>query len=262
MKLTSSIILLIIINSISCNKVEVKKITAKSENKSQTVRGNHASFYFSDTGLIHLCNAISNNNMTKIEKLVKAGVDLNSTSEEEMSPLLWSMIVPSCNISTYKKLLELGASPNISIGSYHSPLAYATTYKDLDYLKLALKYGGDANLVTKHKEVTPIFSAIRPASMEAIKILAKAGANLNYYNWTGYSILRSALALSYYDVALLLIELGADPLLQDKKGEIIIEFTLKLRYERKHIESKDSILRLKKIIQICKDRGMEIDWDK
>jgi hypothetical protein len=46
--------------------------------------------YFTDPKVIALCHAIEANDLAEMERLVKAGADVNAQGKDKMTPLLWA----------------------------------------------------------------------------------------------------------------------------------------------------------------------------
>ena len=78
-------------------------------------------------------------------------------------------------------------------------------------------HGGDPNLVCKSKfrfKETPLLILIAGSASdktEKVKLLIKKGANLNYQDTIGETPAMSAAGHGHFDIALLLLEAGADP---------------------------------------------------
>ena len=52
--------------------------------------GWRAEDYFTDPKVIMLCRAIEANDLAEMERLVKAGADVNAQGKDKMTPLLWA----------------------------------------------------------------------------------------------------------------------------------------------------------------------------
>jgi hypothetical protein len=120
--------------------------------------------FFSDKGVIALCNAIEKKDLAEIDRLVKSGVNVNAKGRGNMTPLLWAFPMGE---EVFKQMLELGADPNVKLTERVLPVAFepgdsvmiaCATHDVLDgllhngyfpgarmdnYLKLALKHSGE-----------------------------------------------------------------------------------------------------------------------
>jgi len=107
--------------------------------------------------------------------------------DEESGETLLASVVEARHYHAAQVLAELGADPNIQSKNGQSAFIIAAQNTDSSaYLKLLLKYGGDVNAVAKSDEYdtywdkTPLIAAIAAGSLENVKLLVEAGANVNY----------------------------------------------------------------------------------
>lgn len=218
--------------------------------------GQNPEAFYIRKDMIALCVAISKYNDKKVDKLIGSGLDINGTGiNNKMVPLLWSM--GSSNKYAFKKLLEKGADPNIILDRQDTVMSYSAQMEDPEYLKLAIKHGGDVNLVSKKTIRTPIYGAILTRSPENVKTLIKHGANLNFQDFSGYPPIITAANINAYDIVLILLDNGADPFLKTNNGSTIA-YPIELSYEtmdREHHLFKDMV----KVIRILKKRGMKFN---
>lgn len=88
------------------------------------------------------------------------------------------------NLARFEALLKNGANPNAFFVSKHGfdewVMCDATEQDALDFLKLALKHGGDVNLYNPddYSFPRPIFCAIINGNVDAVYLLADNGAEL------------------------------------------------------------------------------------
>ena len=174
---------------------------------------------FPDPQLRTLAKAARKGKLQKIDQLVGEGIDANSVGTRNCSVLFWAMQ----NEAGFRRLLELGADPNIVFDDGGSVLHWAARIENAELLILALEFGGNSNLYAGGK--TPIFDAISltgdvPHSLE---VLIRAGANLNALDEYGNTPALQAAGLNRYDIVLILLENGADPSLKNKNGISVYE---------------------------------------
>ncbi len=163
-----------------------------------------------------------------MSRLIAAGANVNERGKDNMTPLLWAY--PDDKPDRFKALLEAGADPNVLVesdfntrqsihpGMAVTHMAAKTNFKE--YFDLVFDHGGDPNLVdrgiTGLGNDTPLFLAIRAAGAgdrrERVQKLIDKGVDLNHKNGSGFTPPMEAVAfLSQYDIALLLLQNGADP---------------------------------------------------
>ena len=138
--------------------------------------------YFTDPQVIALCRAIEANDLAEMQRLVKAGADVNAQGKDKMTPLLWAF--PDNDLPRFKWLLEHGANPNvvvegefntrqtISRGDSVTHMACKTSLPG--YFEAVFDHGGDPNI--RHTgplgfSQTPLFAVItRGGGDKAAKI--------------------------------------------------------------------------------------------
>lgn len=188
--------------------------------------------YFTDPQVISLCHAIEEADLDEMERLVKAGADVNAQGKDKMTPLLWAF--PDNQLPRFKWLLEKGADPNVYTESdFGDPRAFQpgdsvthmASRSIFGHFWPVFEHGGDPNLPSKLRGfsgMTPVYFVIRSGAAdkkERITRLAQLGANLNRPEGVSSSPL--VVAEGYfgrYDLCLLLLDLGADPTLYEGDG--------------------------------------------
>ena len=195
--------------------------------------------FFTDKGVVALCKAIEKKDITEIDRLVKSGVNVNTKCRGNMTPLLWAF---SMGENVFKKMLELGADPNVKLTERVLPVAFepgdsvtiaCATHDIIDgllhdgylrgvpmdsYLELVLQHGGNPNIVDA-KEETPLFRLERsiPSKLPVrARLLVAAGADINHRNRQGVTPLICATREAGY--AFCLLKAGADYRLVDNDG--------------------------------------------
>lgn len=183
--------------------------------------------YFDDPQVIALCEAIEANDLDEIDRLVAAGADVKAKGKDNMTPLLWAF--PDDKPERFKKLLELGADPNVIVesdfntkmsgilpGDSVTHLACSTWFpKHFEYV---FQHGGDPNLWHREKHKTPLLLLlVGPArdKQEKVQRLIDLGANLDANKDDEYTggrtpVMVAVSAFAQFDIALQLLEAGAD----------------------------------------------------
>jgi hypothetical protein len=180
---------------------------------------------FQNTPAWELAKAVEDNDVEKIKKEVSyKKVNINY-QESRFGNSLLMLAITNNQYTTAEELLKLGANPNLKDfyrGS--NSVIDATDHEDPKYLILVLKYGGNANSLetapVKNEDrarSTPLNNAISNIdaySLDKVKLLIDAGADINYFN-NGpevYTNLPLAEALIHNNIKalLFLLEKGAD----------------------------------------------------
>lgn len=158
-----------------------------------------------------------------MERLINDGADVNAKGKDNMTPLLWAF--PDNKPERFKLLLEKGANPNVFVKSTlntNRPPAFVpgdsvTTLSAKsgfpDHFRLVMEHGGDPNLVhpVDKESVLQIIIKYGPKKKERIALLIKKGADLNLNRGSTPPVMNAVSFLGQYDLALYLLESGADP---------------------------------------------------
>ena len=180
---------------------------------------------FQDTPVWVLAKAVEDNDVEKIkEEVIHNKVNINY-QESRFGNSLLMLAITNSQYKTTEELLKLGANPNLK-DFYRGTNAVidAADNEDPKYLKLVLKYGGNANSLetapgkegnqARSTALNNAISYIDKYSLERVKLLVNAGADINYSN-NGPEVftnlpLSDALAQKNMDALLYLLEKGAD----------------------------------------------------
>jgi len=214
-------------------------------------------------GVSPLLVAIMNANWDLAKQLIAAGADVNQWDIYGESPLLTAVdlrnrvdggrasIDPqntTKGVEIVKLLLDRGANPNMQLffrpanvrgGVYTrgaTPLIRAAYDADLDLVKLLLEGGADATIATADRQ-TPIHAVLagrapEPQAIELIKVLQKAGADVNVVALINHpEEIRGGTALHYAvrkrqkETIKLLASLGIDMNAVDQDGLTALDYT-------------------------------------
>jgi len=141
--------------------------------------------------------AAGNDHLEVVEALLAAGADPNAVAfgHGGVFSLAWMFAMDRCN----KKWLEMmdamiaaGVEINPKTGLYLSPLGYGIVEKDTVMVEAMLKRGADVNLRDEATGETLLMFAARYSSVEVVKILLDAGADVNATNKEGNTALVTA----------------------------------------------------------------------
>ncbi len=211
------IIFLFVVILISCNNQEIEV------DKKELLGGDFR--LFQHTLAWNLANAVENQDTAIIsEEVNKNGIHVDYR-ETVFGQSLLILAVKNKKYTSLKKLLSLGAKPNLQdryngtsalIEACKIGVGYTQDEPDTQYIKLLLKYGGNPNIVQapekseKKTLETPLISAINKGIFDYVKILVENGADVNYSNQTINTPLTEALKMEKMDIALYLLKSGAD----------------------------------------------------
>jgi ankyrin repeat protein len=217
-----SIVLCLCCATFGCQKLTVPSTSSTWHDKFNW----KAEDYFEDAQVISLCHAIERSDVAEINRLVAAGADVNALGHGKMTPLMWAF--PDKKLERFTRMLELGADPNviiesdfgtrgaIAVGTSVTHLAAETRFPG--YFEAVFSNGGDPNLRERsviRRDDTPLFTLIKAPvnkKREKVQFLVDKGADLNHVSASSFSAPMQAVAwFGQYDIALALLEAGADP---------------------------------------------------
>jgi uncharacterized protein len=180
--------------------------------------------YFTDPKVIALCKAIESNDLSKMDRLVKAGADVNAQGKDKMTPLLWAF--PDNHLPRFKWLLEHGANPNVivesdfgtrgSISAGESVTHMACETEFAGYFDAVFDHGGDPNIRRtgpSGRDATPLYCVITTGfgnRRAKVKRLIAAGADMNAISGGGTAPMEAAGWFTQNDLVLIMLEAGAD----------------------------------------------------
>jgi ankyrin repeat protein len=161
---------------------------------------------FSDPSVRLLAKAAGEGKIETIDRLVAEGVNVNSRGTQNVTPLYWALR----DYNGFSHLLSLGADPNVVYGDGGTVMHWAAQKKDIRFLKTALQYGGNPNLVNQDaSKQTPIFSALY-MGVTHVDVLLDGGANIDAVDQQGCTPVIYAVNAGWYDLAYELLIRGAD----------------------------------------------------
>jgi ankyrin repeat protein len=225
--------------------------------------------YFDDPPVIELCKAIEADDLAEIDRLVAAGANVNAKGKGNMTPLLWAY--PDGKVERFTRLLEHGADPNVVIesdfntrqtmraGDSVTHLACRDTFDE--YFEAVFDHGGDSNLVRKDRifaDDTPLFSVIvgrATNKKERLKLLIDKGANLDHMNGIWTTPTMNALGKGRYDIALMLLEAGADHMIYRPKSNTRLVHVVIGEESSSKIWTPEQKADYEKLVQWLKNHG-------
>ncbi|MEN8870164.1 MAG: ankyrin repeat domain-containing protein [Akkermansiaceae bacterium] len=154
-----------------------------------------------------LIEATHQNNLLKVEALIKGGAAVNEANRYGVTPL--SLACQNGNPEMVEQLLKAGADANLTLPGDESPLHTASRTGKLECVKLLLNAGAKLD-AREHREQTPLMWAAADGHAEVVRYLLEKGAEFKKPLASGYTPLLFAVRQGHSDVAKALIEKGAD----------------------------------------------------
>ena len=183
-----------------------------------------------------LVHASQKGDLATVRRLVESGVDVNSTDEHGMGPLL------TFTPSVVEYLLSKGADPNRQKNESGAPVLVGIAYmNNVECVRLLLAGGADPNTVTERTGETPLHSSLATPGEgvsatdrhAVVKLLIERGADPNRRTipgvktpafWRdvrtrGETPLHRAAAYAPEETIKFLLEAGADKTIRDANGD-------------------------------------------
>ncbi len=190
-------------------------------------------------GVTPLSLAVINGNAAMVDTLLKAGGDPAASAAVAAGETILMTAARAGNPAVMRLLLAHSkANVNARESAYgETALMWAAAENHAEAAQLLIEHGADVNArsqlmtypkdrfglegvisVLPHGQWTPLMYAARQGSLGVLRVLAKAGAELNLSDPDGTTALVFAIINSHYDAARLLVEAGANPNLADTAG--------------------------------------------
>ena len=141
-----------------------------------------------------LIAAVSANDVEKVKRLIKAGVDVNMPHKMDLEHHYTALMAAAQHGQTenVKLLLAAGADVNAQAKFRNTALMYGAEQGHSEIVKLLLDAGANVNALGISKE-TALMYAAQSGQAEVVKQLLTAGADVNIENSDG----RTALSMSH-----------------------------------------------------------------
>lgn len=167
---------------------------------------------FQGTEVWPLARAAYYNDFDEVKCLLKDNPELANIKDSIIGGTILRIAIARQDYDLFKILLDYGADVN-----YHdklndaSPLMEACSQPkgNLRFARDLIDYGALVN-DTSTVIGTPIMTAATHSTLPFVKLLLETGADPNYRTEGGDNVLWYALAADHYDIALYLMENGAD----------------------------------------------------
>lgn len=165
--------------------------------------------------------AASKGDVGRIQKLVKAGADLEARDRAGRTPL--HVAVFKSHDKAFGVLVAAGADVNALENSAYDAITIAAVADDLEMMNRAIEAGGNPGAITSPYEGTALIAAAHLGHAEVVKSLVDAGAPLDHVNNLGWTALIEVVVLGdggerHLKSAQHLLKAGADRSIADRQG--------------------------------------------
>ena len=168
-----------------------------------------------------LLKAAHEGNVAELEKLIKAGADLEQTDRHERTA--FHIAGFAGNHAIMRALAKAGADVNALEDGIYDVVTIAAVANDLETMKVALELGNKSTNVTSIYVGTALIAAAHFGHFEVVQSLIDAGAPLDHVNNLHWTALIESVVLgdggeNHQKTAQALVNAGASKTLADKFG--------------------------------------------
>ena len=171
-------------------------------------------------GVTPLWLACTNGSSAMVELLLRAGADPNSAIGDGETALMTAARAGS--VASVKALLARGASVSARFPGGQTALMWAAAEGHAPVVQALIAAGADVRARTGSDRVptsrrtpvggfTPLLFAVRAGHVAAVRTLLENGADINDTLADGTGVVVLATANAHYELALFLVDRGADP---------------------------------------------------
>jgi ankyrin repeat protein len=163
--------------------------------------------------------AAAKGDVREIERLVAAGEKLTIQDSRSRTPL--HVAAYAGHHPAVRKLLELGADPNVLEADRYDIVTIAAVANDVEMLKIALAGGASARNITSRYYGTALIAAAHLGHAEVVRLLIAAKAPLDHVNNLGWTALMESIVLGnggkdHTATLKALVDAGADVNIPDR----------------------------------------------
>jgi len=164
---------------------------------------------------------VNANNLEAVKQAIDSGIDVNTTTNENINLLLLATIKKQTEMATY--LVSKGADVNAQAKNLDSAFLYAGASGQTELVKLYLEHGARFDVFNRYFG-TALIPASERGHVETVKLLSTtANFPINHINRLGWTALLEAIILGdgstkYQEIVQILIDNGADVNISDLDG--------------------------------------------
>ena len=178
---------------------------------------------FSDPHAVALAGAVAKGDVETVRHLLASGVDARAKGASGMTLTHFALYAKANGPDVLKLLLHAGADPISRLEDKNDVPHYAAARDDADpaFLAVLLDAGVSPSLVGGGENNSLLDAAVSGRNEAVVKLLLARGADVNYNHPFSGTALHTAVNISDYRIATLLLNHGANPLLRNKQSPLI-----------------------------------------
>lgn len=181
-----------------------------------------------------LHKAAHEGNLAELEKLIKAGANLEQRDPHERTAFHIAGFAGQHAIM--RSLAKAGADVNTFEDGLYDVVTIAAVANDVETMKVALELGNKAGNTTSVYDGTALIAAAHLGHFEVVQTLIDAGAPLDHVNNLHWTALIESVVLgdggeNHQKTAKALVDAGADKSLTDQFGKTALDLAKSRGYE-------------------------------
>ena len=161
-----------------------------------------------------ILQAVANNNIGEVKKLVQKGVSVNF-DDGNTTPLL--LAIENENVEIVEYLINNGANVNIVHPQGGFPLFLAITRRNSGIALLLIDSGANVNVIG-HGGISPLIATVMYQLPDVVESLLQKGVNIDHQDEKGYTSLIQSIYYENKDIFDILLNSGADVNLENNNG--------------------------------------------
>jgi len=186
----------------------------------------------------HLLKMVASGKSEKINKMLKTGMNLDTTDDKGRTALHIAVETEALDIVSL--LISQGAEKNIQDNQGRTPLLIAVNNDNLDAIRLLSDAGADFSIVDKEGNSPASVSLLKPINLLRHLVNEK---NVNNPAIDGQPLLHTTARLGLYDYLEILLDKGADTTLRDNQGFSALDSALTPKVSYEQILSATAIIK-------------------
>ena len=180
-----------------------------------------------------LHDAAADNDVTRLQRLLKQGAGVNSRDGQGRTALL--VATHENQVAAAKALIEAGADVNAKDNIDDSPYLYAGARGLNEILQMTLSHGADLKSTNRYGG-TALIPAAERGHVDTVQMLIDAGVDVNHLNRLHWTALLEAVILGdggprHVEIVRRLLAAGADRQIADKDGVTALEHARQRGYQ-------------------------------
>lgn len=176
---------------------------------------NDPSVLFKNHSQIQILEALAKKDFATVDQILLK-VPVNQRAPKGETLLWWQANIG--NLEGFEYLLSKGANPTYQVSDGPNILELCAMQENQGFIKAAVKYGANVNMISQFDRVTPIFAAILLRRYENVEFMINAKACLDVADTMGTTPVILASDQGAFDIVVLLLEKGASPTWETVQG--------------------------------------------